>query len=73
MSGFLHAGKRGIEEFVETVFATPIALGSVSNLEQEMSAALAPAHAAAVVATVAAVPDAAAAVVAIVATKQPRY
>jgi transposase len=47
MSGFLHAGKRGIEEFVETVFGTPIALGSVSNLEQEMSVALAPAHAAA--------------------------
>jgi transposase len=47
LSGFLHAGKRGIEEFVETVFGTPIALGSVSNLEQEMSAALAPAHAAA--------------------------
>jgi len=47
LSGFLHVGKRGIEEFVETVFGTPIALGSVSNLEQEMSAALAPAHAAA--------------------------
>ncbi len=47
LSGFLHAGKRGIEEFVETVFGTPIALGSVSNLEQQMSAALAPAHAAA--------------------------
>jgi len=47
LSGFLHAGKRGIEEFVETVFGTPIALGSVSNLEQEMSVALAPAHAAA--------------------------
>ena len=47
LSGVLHAGKRGIEEFVETVFGTPIALGSVSNLEQEMSAALASAHAAA--------------------------
>jgi transposase len=47
LSGFLHASKRGIEEFVEMAFGTPIALGSVSHLEQEMSAALAPAHAAA--------------------------
>lgn len=47
MSGFLHVGKRGIEEFVEDVFGTPIALGSVSNSEQEMSAALALPHAAA--------------------------
>jgi len=45
LSGVLHASKRGIEEFVETVFKTPIALGTVSNLEQEMSAALADAHA----------------------------
>ncbi len=45
MSSVLHASKRGIEEFVETVFGTPIALGSVSNLEQEMSAALTAAHA----------------------------
>jgi transposase len=45
LSGVLHAGKRGIEEFVETVFHVPIALGTVSNLEQEMSAALAAAHA----------------------------
>jgi transposase len=45
LSGVLHAGKRGIEEFVETVFRVPIALGTVSNLEQEMSAALAAAHA----------------------------
>jgi transposase len=45
MSSVLHASKRGIEEFVETVFGTPIALGSVSNLEREMSTALAEAHA----------------------------
>src|SRR5579859_919719 len=45
LSGVLHAGKRGIEEFVETVWRVPIALGTVSNLEQEMSAALAAAHA----------------------------
>ena len=45
LSGVLHASKRGIEEFVETVLSVPIALGTVSNLEQEMSAALADAHA----------------------------
>jgi transposase len=45
LSGVLHVGKRGIEEFVETILGTPIALGTVSNLEQEMSAALAAAHA----------------------------
>jgi len=45
LSGHLHVSKRGIEEFVETVFQAPIALGTVSNLEQEMSAALAQAHA----------------------------
>jgi transposase len=45
LSGVLHASKRGIEEFTETVLGVPIALGTVSNLEQEMSAALAAAHA----------------------------
>jgi len=45
LSGVMHASKRGIEEFVETVLRVPIALGTVSNLEQEMSAALAAAHA----------------------------
>ncbi|HTU91175.1 MAG TPA: IS66 family transposase [Gemmataceae bacterium] len=45
LSGVLHASRRGIEEFVETVLGVPIALGTVSNLEQEMSAALASAHA----------------------------
>lgn len=45
LSSSLHASKRGIEEFVETVFRVPIALGTISNLEQEMSAALATAHA----------------------------
>jgi transposase len=44
LSGVLHASKRGIEEFVETVCKVPIALGTISNLEQEMSAALAEAH-----------------------------
>jgi transposase len=45
LSGVMHASKRNIEEFVETVWRVPIALGTVSNLEQEMSAALANAHA----------------------------
>jgi transposase len=45
LSGHLHVSKRGLEEFVETVCSVPLALGTISNLEQEMSAALAPAHA----------------------------
>jgi transposase len=45
LSGVLHASKRKVEEFVETVLQVPIALGTVSKLEQEMSAALADAHA----------------------------
>lgn len=36
--------KRGIEEICEAVFEVPIALGTVANLEQEMSAALASVH-----------------------------
>jgi len=44
LSGVLHASRRGIEEFVETVLGVPIALGTISNLEQQMSAALAAAH-----------------------------
>jgi transposase len=45
LSGVLHASKRGIEEFIESVCRAPIALGTISNLEQEMSSALAEAHA----------------------------
>jgi transposase len=45
LSGRPHVSKRGIEEIVEAVFGAPIALGTVANLEQEMSAALAAAHA----------------------------
>lgn len=44
LSGVLHASKRGVEEFAETVLRVPLALGTVSNLEQEVSAALAAAH-----------------------------
>lgn len=36
--------KRRVEEVVETVFEVPVALGTVAKLEQEMSAALEPAH-----------------------------
>jgi transposase len=37
--------KRGVEEVAEAIFHAPIALGTVANLEQEMSAALAAPHA----------------------------
>jgi transposase len=36
--------KRAVEEIADNVFAAPLALGTVVNLEQEVSAALAPAH-----------------------------
>jgi len=36
--------KRGIEEICEAMFQAPIALGTIANLEQEMSNALASAH-----------------------------
>jgi transposase len=45
LAGATHASKRGIDEIVETFFAVPVALGSVVNLEQEVSAALAAPHA----------------------------
>src|SRR5947209_1062504 len=45
LSGARHDSKRGVEEVVEAVFGVPIALGSVANVEQEVSAALAGAHA----------------------------
>lgn len=45
LTGCHRLSKRGVEETVATVFEAPIALGTVVALEQEMSAALAPAHA----------------------------
>lgn len=42
--------KRGVEEIADHVFAAPVALGTVVNLEQEVSAALAAPHAAALAA-----------------------
>jgi transposase len=45
LAGCHQVSKRGIEEVVETLFEVPVALGTVANLEQEVSAALAAAHA----------------------------
>lgn len=45
LSGAQGISKRGVEEIVETIFHAPVALGTVSNLEQEVSAAVAGAHA----------------------------
>lgn len=50
LAGCHHVSKRGLEEIVEIVFEVPIALGTVTHLEEEMSQALAPAHAEAVAA-----------------------
>jgi transposase len=44
-TGRLHVSRRDTEEAIETLFQVPLALGTVSNLEQETAAALAPAHA----------------------------
>ena len=44
LTGCHGLSKRGVEEIADTVFGAPIALGTVANLEQEVSAALAPAH-----------------------------
>src|SRR5438093_1930555 len=44
-TGRLHVSRRDTEEAVETLFQVPLSLGTVSNLEQEAAAALAPAHA----------------------------
>jgi transposase len=45
LTGSHRVSKRGLEEVTEDVFDVPLSLGTVANLEQEMSAALAPAHA----------------------------
>jgi len=44
LSGSQHISKRGVAEVVQTVFDVPIALGTICRLEQQMRAALAPAH-----------------------------
>lgn len=43
-SGCHGVSKRGVEEIAETVLGAPLALGTVANLEQEVSAAVEPAH-----------------------------
>jgi len=43
-SGCHGVSKRGVEEIAEAVFEAPLSLGTVANLEQEVSAALASAH-----------------------------
>jgi len=43
-SGALGISKRALEEFVDVVFRVWIGLGTVANLEPEVSAAVAPAH-----------------------------
>jgi transposase len=44
LSGCHGLSKRAVEEIAEAVFAAPISLGTVANLEQEMSAALEAPH-----------------------------
>jgi len=44
LTGAQGISKRGVEEIADAIFGAPIALGTVANLEQEVSAALAPAH-----------------------------
>jgi transposase len=44
LTGNLGLSKRNVEELAADLFGAPIALGTVANLEQEVSAALAPAH-----------------------------
>lgn len=44
LSGCHGVSKRGVEEIAAAIFDAPVSLGTVANLEQEVSAALAPAH-----------------------------
>lgn len=45
LRGRHHLSQRGLTELAETLFDVPLAVGSVSHLQEQMSAALAPAHA----------------------------
>jgi transposase len=47
LAGCHGVSKRGLEEIAAAVFDAPVALGTIANLEQQTSAALAPAHQAA--------------------------
>jgi hypothetical protein len=44
LSGCHGISKRGVEEISDNLFAAPVSLGTVVNLEQEVSAALAVPH-----------------------------
>jgi len=44
LAGSHGMSRRGIEEVVETLFGVPIAVGTIANLEREVSAALEPAY-----------------------------
>lgn len=44
LTGVLNVSRRGAEEFVRDALGVPIALGSISNVEAEMSEALVDAH-----------------------------
>jgi transposase len=50
LAGCHQVSKRGLEEIAAALFEVPVALGTVANLEQEVSAALQAAHAEAVAA-----------------------
>jgi transposase len=50
LAGRHHVSHRGLEEIAQDVFEVPVALGTVAHLQQQMSQALAPAHAQAVAA-----------------------
>ena len=45
LAGSHRVSKRGLEEITEDLFDVPVALGTLANLQQEASEALAPAHA----------------------------
>jgi transposase len=45
LTGSHHVSRRGLEEIAQDVFEAPLSLGTVGNLQAEMSAALAAAHA----------------------------
>ncbi len=44
LAGCQHVSKRGLEEVVGSLFGVPVALGTIANLEQKTSAALAQPH-----------------------------
>lgn len=44
LAGCHQMSKRGVEETIEALYDVPVSLGTVSNLEAEMSQALAPLH-----------------------------